>query len=76
MHADMGKMIRYAGWVQPGTDVVAGKVSHPGHKADAKIDRPRRPCARCNQLFQPTIRRRMLCSDCFACATDLPYDLN
>ena len=28
-------------------------------------DTPKRPCNRCGKPFQPTIRRRRLCSPCF-----------
>ena len=27
--------------------------------------RPKRPCARCDAKFQPTVRRRLLCARCF-----------
>ena len=30
--------------------------------------RPRRACAICEQAFQPTVRRRMLCAHCFVMA--------
>lgn len=36
------------------------------HKADRpRLDLPQRNCACCGDRFQPTIRRRMLCSICF-----------
>lgn len=31
-------------------------------------DRPERPCARCRKNFQPTARRRVLCTTCFGYA--------
>ena len=31
--------------------------------------RPERPCARCTNKFQPTLRRRMLCARCFGSDT-------
>ena len=30
--------------------------------------RPRRACAICEQAFQPTVRRRLLCAHCFVTA--------
>ena len=29
------------------------------------LSRPRRPCARCRKIIQPTTRRRLLCTACF-----------
>ena len=29
------------------------------------MTRPRRPCARCRKIIQPTTRRRLLCTACF-----------
>ncbi|MDE0718790.1 MAG: hypothetical protein OXH64_12725 [Rhodospirillaceae bacterium] len=26
---------------------------------------PKRPCARCGTMFQPTVKRRMLCLGCY-----------
>ena len=28
-----------------------------------------RPCARCGRKFQPTIKRRMLCAECYSYAS-------
>ena len=37
-----------------------------GHRYDSPDkSRPERPCANCGGRFQPTIRRRMLCSHCY-----------
>lgn len=36
-----------------------------GVNTDAPIDRPERPCARCGNTFQPTVKRRLLCYPCF-----------
>ena len=48
----------------------------PTHGQDTKLDVPARPCARCGQAFQPTERRRLLCSSCFgwASSNDSPYE--
>ena len=32
-------------------------------------DRPERPCSRCGKMFQPSLKRRMLCASCFGRAT-------
>ena len=39
-------------------------VSVKGREADTPLDKPARPCARCQRLFQPTLKRRMLCLSC------------
>ena len=31
-------------------------------------DKPERPCSRCEKIFQPTIRRRLLCWYCYTYA--------
>ena len=41
-----------------------------GMRKPATVDnplkgKPKRPCASCGNLFQPTVRRRMLCHRCF-----------
>ena len=40
--------------------------------ADPDIDRPVRACGQCGEHFQPTVRRRMLCHDCFTYSEDDP----
>ncbi len=40
----------------------------PGKDHDAKLDRPPRPCSRCGTMFAPTIKRRMLCQNCWTWA--------
>ena len=37
----------------------------PTPSKDVKLKRPKRPCSRCGNKFQPTIRRRMLCATCY-----------
>ena len=38
----------------------------PAHNQDpTDKSQERRPCARCGQRFQPTLRRVMLCARCF-----------
>ena len=38
----------------------------PVHTRDPALeDKPKRPCARCGNRFQPTTKRRMLCLRCF-----------
>ena len=39
---------------------------------DPPIDRPERPCSYCREVFQPTVRRRLLCYDCFTYSEDDP----
>lgn len=67
---------RHGGLVRPASerpDLVAGagdKGSKPGALAGNHFDRkdlsrPERPCARCGNRFQPTVRRRMLCAHCY-----------
>ena len=34
-------------------------------EGDCDLDKPRRPCANCNRMFQPTIKRRLLCLYCW-----------
>ena len=36
---------------------------------DLPLVRPKRPCASCGCLFQPTEKRRMLCHDCYLSGT-------
>lgn len=35
----------------------------PDDPASPKV--PKRPCARCGNPFQPTVKRRMLCLGCY-----------
>ena len=44
----------------------------PSPKTDPRLDKPKRPCARCGRRFQPTVKRRMLCAGCFSTATESP----
>ena len=44
--------------------------SVPGRGGDKPLDRPERPCSRCGKTFKPTLRRRMLCQECFAFARE------
>ena len=37
----------------------------PMRTGDRPIERPERPCSRCRKMFQPTLKRRMLCAGCF-----------
>ena len=37
---------------------------------DPLLNRPARPCANCRAVFRPTVRRRMLCHDCFVYAPE------
>ncbi|QEW18988.1 hypothetical protein LA6_001167 [Marinibacterium anthonyi] len=37
---------------------------------DHELDRPQRKCSRCGVSFQPTVKRRMLCLQCFKWAKD------
>ena len=52
-------------------DVIRGKIRSDYYDSDpALLDKdgdpkPERPCSRCGNTFQPTIRRRMLCRWCF-----------
>ena len=32
---------------------------------DPPLDKPKRPCAGCGRRFQPTVKRRMLCTECY-----------
>ena len=43
-----------------------GRLARP---KDAPLDRPKRGCACCGQKFQPTFKRRMLCTGCFYIAS-------
>ena len=36
------------------------------------IDRPVRPCCHCGGAFRPTVKRRLLCHDCFVYCEDDP----
>lgn len=47
----------------------AGKTV-PGREGDAPLGRPERPCSRCGKPFAQTLRRRMLCQECFAFARE------
>ena len=47
-----------------------GREAPPVTPHDAPMGSPR-PCARCRNTFQPTVRRRLLCRPCFDGA-DLP----
>ena len=38
---------------------------HATHRTEARTGAPKRPCARCGNLFFPTLKRRMLCNSCY-----------
>ena len=42
-------------------------MNDPEHQPRPKIKAlaGERPCARCGRMFQPSIKRRMLCAPCF-----------
>ena len=41
-------------------------VQGPHHTGDRPLPGGQeRPCARCGRMFQPSIKRRMLCAPCF-----------
>ena len=43
-----------------------GPMPPPLHVRDpVDKSRPKRPCARCGQRFQPTYKHRMLCARCY-----------
>lgn len=54
---------------QPGDKVNERNVYIPSLRKhgelDPPIDKPPRPCSRCKNEFQPTVRRRMSCEWCF-----------
>ena len=47
----------------------------PARGRDAKLDKPKRPCAGCGRKFAPTVKRRLLCADCYKRAdSGSPYE--
>ena len=71
----MATGLRHGRRVKPATEINGyggaegenHKDARPGALDCDKPDpsRPERPCARCGNRFQPTLRRRMLCLHCF-----------
>ena len=45
---------------------VLSKETVAAHIDPVDPTRPERPCARCRNIFQPTLKRRLLCRGCYA----------
>lgn len=53
-------------------DYLVPKSATPVQRSrEIELNCPPRLCSRCGKEFQPTIRRRMLCLQCFNYARDL-----
>ena len=46
----------------------------PDRRGDEPLDCPERECACCGRLFQPTLRRRLLCARCYRFGDRIDFD--
>ena len=63
-------MLTYKGLVMAGGAMIQQHAVYNGPMVPPTLDpvlkgRSSRPCARCGNKFQPTFKRRLLCSRCF-----------
>ena len=62
--------LRHPVLIKPSSELrpanVATDESTAAHVDTVDPDRPERPCARCQTRFRPTMRRRLLCTPCYA----------
>ncbi len=66
---------RRRGRLDPAAERAARRGGLPDLPPDGRSPRgERRPCANCGRRFQPTIKRRMLCANCFARGTGSPFE--